>query len=250
VHVVHQRRGERQQVAREPLHLLRHLQPRHVLAHQRLVDVQVEQPHLGVGDLRERLAVHATELQEGNEGEPRVEHGRHVAQRLEILVRDPLQGGRRQSDAVPEALDQRLLEPGLARGVLQVALGLLVVAEQRLDVAVGQPPLAASLAEALERVAPRAQPRDDPRVRDRRRGPLAAPVDLGNHAAFGPAPERRRRDAHALGSFVESEGRLCHGPDCATAEWKGHSAAACGRAGPLRRPVAPRRLPVSTSRKA
>ena len=76
MHVVHERRGERQQVARQVLHLLRHLHPRHALAHQRLVHVDVEQPHLGVGDLRQRLAIHARELQEGHEREARGEHRR------------------------------------------------------------------------------------------------------------------------------------------------------------------------------
>ena len=41
------------------------------VAHQRLVDVEVEEPHLGVGDLRHRLAVDADELQEGDEREAR-----------------------------------------------------------------------------------------------------------------------------------------------------------------------------------
>ena len=71
VDVVHQRRGERQQVAREPLHLLGHLEAGHALAHQRLVHVEVEQPHLGVGDLRQRLPVHAAELEERHEREAR-----------------------------------------------------------------------------------------------------------------------------------------------------------------------------------
>ena len=69
--VVHDRRGERQQLAREALHLLGHLEPGHAVAHQRLVDVEVEQPHLGVGDLGERLAVDAHELQERDEREAR-----------------------------------------------------------------------------------------------------------------------------------------------------------------------------------
>ena len=59
VDVVHDRRGEREQVAREVLHLLGHLQAGHALAHERLVHVEVEQAHLGVGDLGERLPVHA-----------------------------------------------------------------------------------------------------------------------------------------------------------------------------------------------
>ena len=68
--VVHERRGQRQQLAREPLHLLGHLEARHAVAHQRLVHVDVEQAHLGVGDLGQRLAVDAHELQEGRSGKP------------------------------------------------------------------------------------------------------------------------------------------------------------------------------------
>ena len=52
------------------LHLLGHLEAGHALTHQRLVHVDVEEPHLGVGDLRERLPVHAAELQEGDDGKP------------------------------------------------------------------------------------------------------------------------------------------------------------------------------------
>ena len=59
---VHDRRGKRQEVAREVLHLLRHLESGHALAHQRLVDVDVEQPRLGVGDLRDGLPVDPREL--------------------------------------------------------------------------------------------------------------------------------------------------------------------------------------------
>ena len=41
------------------------------VAHQRLVDVEVEQPHLGVGDLRHRLPVDAHQLQERRQRESR-----------------------------------------------------------------------------------------------------------------------------------------------------------------------------------
>ena len=77
---------ERQQLAREPLHLLGHLQPGDAVAHQRLVHVEVEQAHLGVGDLGERLAVDADELQEGDEREAGGEHGGGVAQQLEVVL--------------------------------------------------------------------------------------------------------------------------------------------------------------------
>ena len=43
--------------------------PGDAVAHQRLVDVEVEEAHLGVGDLRQRLAVDAHELQERDERE-------------------------------------------------------------------------------------------------------------------------------------------------------------------------------------
>ena len=71
VDVVHDRRGQRQQVARQALHLLGHLEAGHAVADQRLVDVEVEQPDLGVGDLGERLAVDAHELQERDQREAR-----------------------------------------------------------------------------------------------------------------------------------------------------------------------------------
>ena len=63
----------------------------HAVAHQRLVDVEVEEPHLGVGDLRERLAVDAHELQEGDEREAGREHGGDVAQQLQVVLGDALE---------------------------------------------------------------------------------------------------------------------------------------------------------------
>ena len=68
--------GERQQLAREVRHLLGDVEHRRAVADHRLVDVEVEEPDLGVGDLRQRLAVDAHELQEGDERQPGVEHRR------------------------------------------------------------------------------------------------------------------------------------------------------------------------------
>ena len=56
---------------RQARHLLGHLEARHAVADQRLVDVEVEELDLGVGDLRQRLAVDAHELEEGDEREAR-----------------------------------------------------------------------------------------------------------------------------------------------------------------------------------
>jgi len=69
VDVLHDRRGQRQQLAGQALHLLGHLQAGNPVAHQQLVDVQVEQAHLGVGQLGQRLAVDPHELQEGHQRE-------------------------------------------------------------------------------------------------------------------------------------------------------------------------------------
>src|SRR3954469_12286485 len=48
--------------------------PADAVAHERLVDVEMEQPHLGVGDPRDRQPVDADELEERDEREPRGEH--------------------------------------------------------------------------------------------------------------------------------------------------------------------------------
>ena len=72
--VVHDRRGERQEIARQVLHLLGHLQAWDAVAHQRLVHVEVEQAGLGVGDLGQRLSIHARELEERDQREAGVEH--------------------------------------------------------------------------------------------------------------------------------------------------------------------------------
>ena len=82
VQVLGQRRRQRQDVGGEVAHLLRHLQLRHAVADQRFVDVEVEEPHLGVGDPPHRLHVDADQLQEGDEREAGGEHPGAVAQRL------------------------------------------------------------------------------------------------------------------------------------------------------------------------
>ena len=69
VHVLHQRAGDGEQVGRQVAHLLGDLERRHLLLHQRLVDVEVEEADLGVGDPADRLGVDADQLQEGDERE-------------------------------------------------------------------------------------------------------------------------------------------------------------------------------------
>jgi hypothetical protein len=85
------------------------------------VDVHVKEPHLGVGDLRERLPVDAHELQERDGRQPGGEHRRGVAQQLHVARRDVLDGGGRQAHRREDPLDELGLEPRLAHGVLERA---------------------------------------------------------------------------------------------------------------------------------
>ena len=188
---VHHRRRERQQIAREALHLLGHLHAGHALAEQRLVDVQVEEPHLGVGDLGQRLAVHAAELEKRHQREARVQDRCHVVERLDVLVGQLVEPAGGQPQARPEALDQRGLETcELGRLVERVKRPLAV--EHVLDVAVGEPALVTRALDLLERVAAVAQPRDDPRMGHRGARPFAAAVHLGDDAVTRPAAQRVR----------------------------------------------------------
>ncbi len=78
--------------------------PGHAVAHQRLVDVEVEEPHLGVGDLRERLAVHAHELQQARRaGSPRRAPRRRSAAAARSSSGMPLERARREAERQPDA---------------------------------------------------------------------------------------------------------------------------------------------------
>ncbi len=101
VEVVHERRREREDLAREPLHLLGDLHARDARAHQRLVHVQVDQAHLGVGDLGDRLPVDAHQLQERGQGQARVEHRRAVFEDLHVFVGEPVQAAASPGPCVP-----------------------------------------------------------------------------------------------------------------------------------------------------
>ena len=208
VGVVHDRRGQRQDLAREALHLLRHLPARDAVAHQRLVDVEVKEPDLGVGDLRHRLAVDAHELQEGDERQPGGEHGGRVAQQLHVVVGELLQPLGAEAHREEDALDQRGFEARLACGVGQRP-GRGRVGQQTLDVAGGQAAALGRLADLGKRVAALAQPRDDARVGERRRGRRAVAVD-GHEAGGDPAPQRRRGDADAPRDLGEARVLAAH----------------------------------------
>ena len=57
--------------------------------------VEVEEAHLGVGDLRERLAVDAHELQQRDQREAGRQDGGDVAQQIQVVLGEALGATRR-----------------------------------------------------------------------------------------------------------------------------------------------------------
>ena len=82
----------------EPLHLLGHLERVDPLADQRLVDVEVEEADLGLGDLADRLGVDADELQQRDEREAGLEDLRHLLDRLDVLLAERALERRRRAE--------------------------------------------------------------------------------------------------------------------------------------------------------
>ena len=202
VHAVHDRRGQRQHLARELLHLLAHARPRDALAHERLVDVEMEEAHLGVGHLRERLPVDAHELQQRHQREAGRQHDGHVAQQLEVVVGEALHRRRVEAHREEHALDQGGLEAGVGGGVLE-RVGALVRRQQLVDEAEGQPPALGRRADLVERVPALAQAGDDPRLRHGRARP--APVARPRHEAVArPAAQRLRRHPRAARRLADA----------------------------------------------
>ena len=91
VDVIHHRRGQRQQLAGQRLHLLGHLQAADAVAHEGLVDVEVEEANLGIRHLGDRLAIDADELEERDQREAGGQHRGDVAEELEVLLADVLE---------------------------------------------------------------------------------------------------------------------------------------------------------------
>ena len=154
VDAAHDRRGQRQQSAHEVLHLLRDLLAGDALLHERLVDVEVEQPDLGVGHLRERVAVDAKELQERDARQPGAQRGarcRRAARRppCRSAARARAEGSPSPSSASTAKLG---LQAGLARGVLERDLAA-AGAEEVLDAAERQRAALLGFADLLRTVA-------------------------------------------------------------------------------------------------
>ncbi len=206
VRVAHDRQREREQLSAEVLHLLGHLEPGDPLAHERLVHVHVEQPHLGVGDLGERLAVHARQLQEGHQRQAGGEHGGALAEHLEVGVGDATLG-RGEAHGRVDPLDQRRLEAGAARRLLE-RVAPVGGGQELLDVAEGQSAAVAGRPDIGDRVSAGAQASDDPCLGGRRRCPGA--LVLRQQALPHPATQRRLRHAGPGGDRLGVE--IAHRP--------------------------------------
>jgi hypothetical protein len=197
VHVVHDRRGEREQRPRQCLELLGDLEAGDAVAQQGLVDVEVDEAHLGVGHLRERLTVDARELLERLERQPRVEDRRHVVEEHEVALGDALERLRAEAEGQVQPGDERRLEARPARGLLEADVPLGVGGwQQVVEVADGEAPRGGRVADLGRRAAAVAQARDHPRVGDRGRRP--EPVRGRRHEPVArPAAQRRGRDPDA-----------------------------------------------------
>ena len=88
------------------------------VADQRLVDVEVEEADLGVGDPPHRLHVDADQLQEGDEREAGGEDAGAVAQRVDVVGAEQPLAAERGAEDDEDALDQLRLEAGLRGDLL------------------------------------------------------------------------------------------------------------------------------------
>ena len=200
--------GEREHLAGDRVHLLGGLHAGRARAHQRLVDIEVKQAHLGVGDPGHRLPVDAHELQQRDEREAGVEHRVDVAQQLDLVLGDGVGVLGAEPEPVDQPLDQRLVEPGLARGLAD-RHPLLIGREQLLEEAEGEPSLLGGAGDVGQRVTALAHPGHDPGGPDRGRRPLA--VVLGDQPALDPAAQRRGLHADPFGGLGEGHAALAAG---------------------------------------
>src|SRR5215207_2125252 len=174
VDLLHQWRRDREEVSRESLHLLRHLKRVDPLPDEGLVDVQVEQPHLRLGDLANRLGVDPDELEQRHQWKPCPQDVPDVLHRHDVLlVEGSLEGGGRTQQR-HHPLDQGLLEARPLRR-FQTRHVALAPRKEVLDVAERQTAFANRAAQLGERMPPFAQPAHDPGLSRRGGGPPPAP---------------------------------------------------------------------------
>jgi len=149
----------------------------------------VKQAHLGVGDLRQRLALDAHELQEGDERKPGREHGRGVAQHLDPLsvMRSTAVAGR-PSVVRTRSMSAGRLQAGVGDGLLE-RVGRPRRREQPLQVAEREPAAVAGRADLVERVAAPAHPATS------RACATASSVHVPSYCGTSPRASHRRNVA-------------------------------------------------------
>ena len=206
------------------------------VADQRLVHEQVEELHLGVGDRGERLAVHAHELQEGDEREARRRApppcsaaAARRRRRSRLVERAGGEAGRG-----PDAPDQLGLEPALARRLLAGSSSPRR-REQLLHVAVGEPAAA-----ARRRGARRASARARAGARRSAPGPpppaSSSPSRSGTMPSRAPAPQGVGRHVERAGDLAQRRlGDIRARRRKRRNQWFRRC---CGQCGPLPRPAA------------
>ena len=241
---VHDRRGEREDAADEVLHLLRDPLAGHAVLHERLVDVEVEEPHLGVGHLRERVAVDPQQLQQRDAREPGLGRARDVGEQHDVVRREPrLAPGADREAHRREGLGQRTRArgrpPRRPRRGRPRDRGCRAGARSRRTPA----RRAASASRIWDGTVPaRLQARDEPGLRGDLGRPRAA--EAREQAVADPRPERLRRDPRPARDLVL--GQRVHVPqhDDGGAH---RSPPSCGQCGPLPRPWGARRQQMVTT---
>ena len=206
-------------LAREALHLLGDLDARHARAHQRLVHVEVDQAHLGVGDLRDRLPVDAHQLQERRQREAR---RRARRRRTCIICRSSsviaVQRQRAEAHRGEDPLDQLRRRGPLARAASLERVAAPRSRCSRFSIGpIASWPLSLALLDLLERVPARAQPRHDAHVGERgaassaRRKPGTSPFATQRLTVAGETPGARGDLGERQLARLAGRARSCSG---------------------------------------
>ena len=215
--------------------------PGDAVAHQRLVHVEVEQADLGVGDLRDRLAVDAHELEERDEREAGREHRGDVAQQLQVVLGRCARGS---AGGIPIAVQMRSISAG-SSPVSSAASAERVRRPRptgtgprcsRRRAGRSPTPRASCAASSRARAGARRSARGRPRPAS------SAPSRSGTMPSRDPAPQGRRRDVDPAARRRRGTRRSCGRHYPRRTKKSGGAvcggSAACGQCGPLPRPAA------------
>jgi hypothetical protein len=163
--------------------------------------MEMEQAHLGVGDLGDRVAVDPDHLQQGNQRQPRLQASGGVAQKLDILLAQRSVGVQVETRRGDDPLRQGRLQASFA-GRVHDLVGMAGGGEQLLGVGIGEPPVVQGTTDLGEAVAARTQPRDHAGVADSGRGPAILAVVLRQEASRNPPPQGGAARADPVGDLA------------------------------------------------